>query len=110
MSETKHLLVGGLVAMGFDESGKYLLTVSHAGRGVFVTETWEPIARDPEPAYPEMGKAIGIGPIEGQEILVLERDETKETIQMHSPNGLWHLLGESDGVTITKGGTGTNRG
>jgi hypothetical protein len=47
MSETKHLLVGGLVAMGFDNTGKYLLTVSHSGRGVFVTETWKPVARRP---------------------------------------------------------------
>ena len=30
----RHLFVGGLVAMGFDSAGKYLLTISHSGRGV----------------------------------------------------------------------------
>ena len=32
--------------MGLDESGQYLLTVSHSGRAVFSTRTWERIARD----------------------------------------------------------------
>ena len=49
----QYLHVGGLVAMGFDASGNYLLTISHAGRGVFSTRTWERVARDPELAYPK---------------------------------------------------------
>jgi hypothetical protein len=36
-----YLHVGGLVAVAFDETGRYLLTVSHAGRGVFDTATWQ---------------------------------------------------------------------
>ncbi len=101
----KYLLVGGLVAMGFDDTGKYLLTVTHSGRGVFASDTWERVARDGETAYPEGGKAIGIGPIEGKTIPVLERDETNEQIHLTSPDGKYHLLGESDGVTITINGT-----
>jgi len=39
MTYPKYLFVGGLVAMGFDPSGKFLLTITHSGRGVFATET-----------------------------------------------------------------------
>jgi hypothetical protein len=49
--------------MGFDASGEYLLTISHSGRGVFSTRTWERVSRDPELVYPEGGFGLGIGPI-----------------------------------------------
>src|SRR5689334_17529198 len=63
---TLHCLhVGGLIAMGFDPSGEYLLTISHAGRGVFSTRTWERVARDSALAYPADGHGVGIGPIAG---------------------------------------------
>jgi hypothetical protein len=94
------LFIGGLVAMGFDATGKFLLTVSHSGRGVFSTGTWERVARDPELAYPDDGIAIGIGPINGEAVKVMERDETSEQIDMISPDGKYHLLGESDGIAI----------
>jgi hypothetical protein len=102
MSYPKHLFVGGLVAMGFDASGEFLLTVTHAGRGVFLVGTWERVARDTEVAYPDAGKVVGIGPIDGQVIAVLERDERRDRITMQSPDGRFHLLGESDGITITE--------
>ncbi|MDD5262069.1 MAG: hypothetical protein PHD76_09505 [Methylacidiphilales bacterium] len=101
MNPRKHLLIGGLVAMGFDASGNYLLAISHSGRGVYETHTWERIARDTTLAYPTDGKAIGIGPINGQEIAVLERDEKRPQIEMQSPDGSFNLVGESDGITIT---------
>ena len=102
MNETKYLFVGGLVAMGFDETGAYLLTVTHSGRGVFDTRTWERVARDKQFAYPEEQMAEGIGPLDGQRIPVLERDETKERIEINSPDGRFRLIGESDGITIEK--------
>ena len=68
------LHVGGLVAVGIDPSGRYLLTVSHSGRGVFETSTWQRVARDVELAYPVDGHAIGIGPLAGQIIPVKEID------------------------------------
>jgi hypothetical protein len=43
----------------------------------------------------------GIGPIEGQFIDVVERDETRDYIEVKSPDGRFVLLGESDGITIT---------
>ena len=100
MSKTNFLLIGGLVAMGFDPAGKFLLTVSHSGRGVFRVDTWERVARDSALAYPVDGKAEGIGPLDGQMIDVAERDETRDRIEIDSPDGTIHLLGESDGVTI----------
>jgi hypothetical protein len=36
---------------GFDASGKFLLTVSHARRGVFTVGSWERVARDSALAY-----------------------------------------------------------
>jgi hypothetical protein len=101
MSQPKYLFVGGLVAMGFDASGKYLLTVTHSGRGVFSTDTWQRVARDTALAYPTDGKAVGIGPIDGQTISVEERDERRERIVMQSPDGRFHLIGESGGITVT---------
>ena len=102
MNKPKTLFVGGLVAMGFDSTGQFLLTVTHSGRGVFSVTSWERVARDENLAYPENGKAIGIGPIEGQIIDVAERDENHEQIKMLSPDGHFNLLGESDGITISK--------
>ena len=87
--------------MGFDATGKYLLTVSHSGSGVFSTETWECVARDATVAYPADGRAVGIGPIDGQVIGVVERDESRDRIELPSPDGRRRLVGESDGVTVT---------
>jgi hypothetical protein len=101
MTQPKHLFVGGLVAMGFDSSGKYLLTITHSGRGVFSTETWQRVARDTTLAYSNDGMAIGIGPIDGQTIFVTERNERRERIEIQSPDGRFHLVGESDGITVT---------
>jgi hypothetical protein len=72
--KVNYLFVGGLVAIGFDASGRFLLTVSHSGRGVFEVGTWVRVARDSRLAYPDAGRAIGIGPIDGQVIEVLARD------------------------------------
>jgi len=109
MTYPKHLFVGGLVAMGFDPSGRFLLTVTHSGRGVYATETWERVARDPTLAYQDAGKALGIGPIDGQVIDVQERDERRDQIIMQSPDGRLRLLGESEGITISEQSGAANR-
>lgn len=98
---TKHLFVGGLVAAGFDASGKFLLTVSHAGRGVFAVGTWERVARDTALAYPDGGYAIGIGPIEGQKIKV--KEDYEGVLKLSSPDGLFNLSYEEGAITITNG-------
>jgi hypothetical protein len=96
----RHLLVGGLVAVGFDASGAYLLTISHSGRGVFSTTTWERVARNPGLAYPKDGKGVGIGPIEGQEIPVVEFDSTSGIVEARSADGRIILRCESSGIVV----------
>ncbi len=75
-----------MVAAGFDPSGRFLLAVSHDGRGVFDTTTWERVARDPTPAYPEHGHAVGIGPIAGLSVPVIERYDTPD-VEFVGPDG-----------------------
>jgi len=78
------LHVGGLVVAGFDDTGSYLLTISHSGRGVFAAETWGRVARNYNLAYPENGVGIGIGPIDGQQIPVTEMDYAAEAFELIS--------------------------
>jgi hypothetical protein len=82
-----HLNIGGLVAAGLDPTGKYLLAVSHSGRGVFSTATWERLARNSHLAYPQNRFAVGIGPIDGLRIPVTEIDYTTGQPQFSSPDG-----------------------
>ena len=44
---------------------------------------------------------LGIGPLEGQLVEVMERAEERDRIEMESPDGRYRLVGESDGITIT---------
>jgi hypothetical protein len=95
-----YLHVGGLVAAGFDATGEYLLTVTHAGRGVFSTRSWERVARDPAPAYPEHGTAIGIGPIAGQTIRITEMNFVTGRMTVTSRDGRLVLDCESSGISV----------
>lgn len=97
-----HLHVGGLVAAGFDPTGKYLLTVSHAGRGVFEVGTWQRVARDAALAYPENGHVVGIGPISGVRIPITELDYDTGRLSWSSPDGTLHFEYESGTIDITQ--------
>ena len=90
--------------MDFDATGKFLHTISHSGLGVFAVGTWDRAARYTELACPDAGKAVGIGPLDGQMIEVQERDERREQISMKSPDGRFQLLGDSEGITIAEPG------
>jgi hypothetical protein len=92
--------IGGLVAAGFDPSGAYLLTVTHSGRGVFSTDTWKRVARDYAVVYPEAGKSIGIGPIDGQSIQVTEMNFDKGTMKLTSSEGRIVLDCESSVINV----------
>lgn len=103
------LSFGGLFAMGFDDTGEYVLVVSHSGRGVFSTRTWEKVARDPTEVYPIEGKVEGIGPIKGKLVSVVQRvifadEKTEGSVSddmiLRSPDGTYELVGESWGVTF----------
>jgi hypothetical protein len=97
----KHLFVGGLVAAGFDPSGQYLLTVSHAGRGVFRLGSWERVARDSELAYPEDGQAVGIGPMEGMVVPISELNYDTGELHFVSPDGKYKFDYEGGTITVT---------
>src|SRR5262245_21419165 len=97
----KHLFIGGLVAAGFDSSGQYLLTVSHSGRGVFSTATWERVARDTALAYPEVGVAVGNGPLDGVSVPVREIDYATGLLRFASPDGRLSFDYEDGTLTIT---------
>lgn len=101
MAQLNHIFVGGLVAVGFDATGKYLLTVSHSGRAVFSTGTWKCVAQDDIPFYPAEGMVLGIGPLDGQLVEVIERNEKQDRIKILSPDGRHRLVEESEGVTVT---------
>ncbi len=64
--------IGGLTELGFDESGRYLLVVSHQGRGVIDLQTLKRIARDNDEITKfcdyENKIVEGIGSIAGQKI------------------------------------------
>jgi hypothetical protein len=94
------LHIGGLVAVGFDPTGEYLLAISHSGRGVFSTKTWKRVARDESLAYPKKSIGIGIGPIEGQSVPVMEMPFEVGRFKLTSPDGRIILSCESDGITV----------
>jgi hypothetical protein len=100
-SMTKHLFIGGLVAAGCDPACAYMLTVSHSGRGVFSTTSWERVARDSQLAYPEGGRAIGIGPINGISIPVSEIDYKTGHLSFPSPDGKLRFEYEEGTLTIS---------
>jgi hypothetical protein len=95
-----NLFVGGLVAVGFDKTDQFLLTVSHSGKGVFSTTTWERVAREYELTYPNEGVVNGIGPIHGQPIQVTEIDYNTGKIRVSSNDGRIILNCESDGIVV----------
>ena len=96
----RYLHIGGVVAVGFDPSVAYLLTITHSGRGVFSTRTWERVARSTELAYPVDGVGIGIGPIEGQAIPVAEMNYDTGQMRVVSPDRRFVLECESSGVGV----------
>jgi hypothetical protein len=96
----RYLHIGGWVAVGFDASGSYLLTITHSGRGVFSTRTWERLARSTELAYPDGGVGVGIGPIDGQPIPITEMNYDTGEMRVVGPGGRFILECESSGIAV----------
>lgn len=97
----KYLFIGGLVSAGFDSTGAFLLAVSHDGRGVFLTSTWERVARDETVIYPEDGIVPGIGPLEGIPVPVKEIDYETGVLQFSSPDGRLSFEYEEGTLTVS---------
>lgn len=98
---SRFLMVGGLVAAGFDSTGKYLLTVSHSGRGLFRVTDWEKVARDLEIIYPENDQIKGIGPISGELVRIVQKDYETETFRLVAPDSSFTLYCTSYEIEIT---------
>lgn len=66
----KTFMVGGLIGVGFGANDRYLLVISHDGRGIIDCETLEKVGRDPDSSYEWLDEsslnAEGIGPLEGE--------------------------------------------
>jgi hypothetical protein len=94
------IAIGGMIAGGFDSTGRYLIMVSHSGRGVFDTETWQRVARDPQSIYPEKGAIGGIGPLAGMRIPIHEINYDTATLAFTSPDGLTSVSYSEGTMTI----------
>ena len=68
------LHVGGVCAVGFSEDGRWLLVVTHSGRGVFDCRTLDRVARDETEDYGSFDAATetvaGLGPLDGRRVRV----------------------------------------
>lgn len=101
MAVVKYLDVGGVIAMGFDPTGEYLLVISHSGRGVFSTKTWDRVARDTELAYPEDGRGVGIGPIDGMSVEITEKNYDTDELSVTTPDDLTRLDYDNGTITVS---------
>jgi hypothetical protein len=97
--------VGGLVAVGVDPTGRYLLIVSHAGRGVFDTSSWRRVGRSHDVVYPDGGYVEGVEPIAGARIAVSEIDYDTGVLDYVSPDRSWSLHYQEGTVTVESSGT-----
>lgn len=102
------LHVGGVIAMGFSRNGDYLLVISHSGRGVYTTVDWQRVARHAEPAFPENGIGIGIGPIDGECIEITELNYDTGELNLNTLDGSMTLRYESGTIEITNSASKQN--
>lgn len=91
--------VGGLVALGFAHADRYLLVVTHSGRGVFDLDTGERVARDNAVLYPERGSIPGIGPLQGEPVAVAEYDFEHDLVLV-SESGRYRAVADSSFVAV----------
>ncbi len=91
--------VGGLVALAFARSERYLLVVTHSGRGVFDLDTGERIARDSAVLYPEHGAIVGIGPLSGELVPVASYDFEND-LTLSSESGRYRVVAYSSFIAV----------
>ena len=63
--------------------------------------SWDRVARDTAPAYPEAGQATGIGPLDGVAVPVKEIDYDTGRLRFSSPDGRFSFEYEDGTLTIT---------
>ena len=66
----KKLIVGGATSVGIDPSSRYLVVISHSGRGLFKLADGRRVARDTEVfgAWYYGAQCEGFGPLDGVKI------------------------------------------
>ena len=94
------LHIGGVVALGFDPTGEFMLIITHSGRGVFRVGTWERLARDVALAYPANGFGIGIGPIADLRIPVISLDYARGELNARTPDLAFKIHYAEGTITI----------
>ena len=94
------LHIGGVVALGFDPTGEFMLIITHSGRGVFRVGTWERLARDVALAYPANGLGIGIGPIADLRIPVISMDYVRGELNAQTPDLAFKIHYAEGSITI----------
>ena len=94
----RFIRIEGLVAFGFDDNCSYLLAISRSGRSVFSTSTWMQLARDYRYACPVGGYSVGIGPLNGQRIPMVELDSDQASGDSFGNGALLNYA--SDGIEV----------
>src|SRR5256885_4598144 len=119
----KSLIVGGTTSVGIDPSSRYLLIVSHSGRGLFELCDGKRIARDTEVFGPWYygAECDGFGPLSGTKIPIfgfghetplfilneLERSQIEFVLEelrgvVISPDRKYLAIGYSDEIQVYK--------
>ena len=92
---------GGLTDVGFSANDRFLLTLTHSGRGVFECWTGQRVARDALDDWSYFdeasGIALGIGPIAGERIQVGGLMSGRQL--MHEAAG-WQVTASEAGVVV----------
>ncbi|MBN1500582.1 MAG: hypothetical protein JW982_10515 [Spirochaetes bacterium] len=93
--------IGGLVAIGFDSNEKYLLLITHSGRGLFEIKTMNKIARDYEVMYPNNSEIKGIGILQ-EEIIKVYEFEFNNKLEIYTKSNKYKFVAESDSIECFK--------
>lgn len=89
--QPQYLHVGGVIAMGFDSTGNFLLVVSHSGCGVYAVNTWEKVGRNFDSVSLEHGVVAAIPPIEDDLVPVKQINFETGELFLSSPNNDFSL-------------------
>ena len=117
----KRLIVGGTTSVGIDPDSRYVLVVSHSGRGLFKLSDGRRVARDNEVFGPWYygAQSEGFGPLHGVKIPIfgfghktpaiilqeLERSEIQFSVEelrgiVISPDRKYLAVGYTDEIQI----------
>jgi len=101
----KKLIVGGATSVGIDPSSRYLLVVSHSGRGLFKLSDGTRVARDSGVFGPWYfgAECEGFGPLNGVKIPIFGFGHKTPLVILHEldRSQIEYVLEELRGVVIS---------